>query len=74
VTILAHQRQWLKTPDGDEFYAAKVRVSSDGSEFQVNLAVPAVATALLQDGAELPARRLATEPNVLAVDWAVAQA
>jgi hypothetical protein len=69
VTLLLHQRQWLQTPDGDEFYAIKVRVEADGSEFQVNLPVPTAATALLKDGAELPARRLLAEPNVLAIDW-----
>jgi hypothetical protein len=72
VTILLHQRQWLKTPDGDELYAIKVRVQSDGSEFQVNLPVPAAASDLLVDGAELPAKRIPAEPNVLAIDWAAA--
>ena len=69
VTLLLHQRQWLQTPDGEEFYAIKVRVDADGSEFQVNLPVPATATSLLQDGAEFPAKRLIAEPNVLAIDW-----
>jgi hypothetical protein len=74
VTVLLRQRQWLKTPQGDEFYAVKVKVSSDGSEFQVNVPVPASAVALLQDGGELPAERLAADPNVLMIDWAAAQA
>jgi hypothetical protein len=74
VTVLLHQRQWLQTPNGEEFYAIKVRVDSDGSEFQVNLPVPAGATALVQDGASLPAKRLAAEPNVFAIDWASALA
>jgi hypothetical protein len=69
VTVVLHQRQWLQTPDGDEFYAIKVRVDGDGSEYQVNLPVPAAATALLQNGAQFPARRLATEPNVVAIEW-----
>jgi hypothetical protein len=64
----------LQTPGGEEFYAIKVRVDFDGSEFQVNLAVPAAAAALLEDGAQLPAKRLATEPNVLAIDWTQALA
>ncbi|HEX4521364.1 MAG TPA: hypothetical protein VH063_17455 [Gaiellaceae bacterium] len=72
--VLLHQRQWLKTPAGDEFYAVKVKVTADNSEFQVNIPVPAAATGLLQDGAELPAKRLAAEPNVLMIDWAAAQA
>jgi hypothetical protein len=72
VTVLLHQRQWLKTPDDEELYAIKVRVQSDGAEFQVNLPVPAAALDLLRDGAELPARRIAAEPNVLAIDWASA--
>ncbi len=72
VVVLQHQQQWLKTPQGDEFYAVKVRVTSDGSEFQVNLPVPPQATALMTDGAELPAKRLEADPNVLMVDWAAA--
>jgi hypothetical protein len=74
VAILLHQRQWLKTPAGDEFYAVKVRVTADGSEFQVNVPVPTECVEMLQDGAELPAKRIALEPNVLTIDWAAAQA
>jgi hypothetical protein len=70
VTVLVHQRQWLQTPDGEEFYAIKVRVDTDGSEFQVNLPVPAAAIPLLQNGGEFPAKRLSAEPNILAIDWA----
>ena len=36
--------------------------------------MPASAVGLLQDGAELPAKRLAAEPNVLMIDWPAAQA
>ncbi len=72
VVLLQHQRQWLKTPQGDEFYAAKVRVTSDSSEFQVNVPVPPDATGLMSDGAELPAKRLEAEPNVLMIDWPAA--
>jgi hypothetical protein len=72
VVVLQHQQQWLKTPQGDEFYAVKVRVTSDGSEFQVNLPVPPQATALMTDGTELPAKRLEADPNVLMVDWEAA--
>ncbi len=68
-TVLLFQRQWLKTPSGDEFYAVKVRVDTDGSEFQVNLPVPAAAVSLLQNGATFPAKRLLAEPTVLAVHW-----
>lgn len=71
-TVLIHQRQWLQTPAGEELYAVRVKVDADGSEFQVNLPVPGAGVALLQDGAELPAKRLAAEPNVLAIDWAAA--
>ena len=53
--MLLHQRQWLATPDGDELYAVKVRLASNGSEFQVNIPVSGSATALLKNGAELPA-------------------
>jgi hypothetical protein len=70
VTVLVHQRQWLQTPDGEEFYAIKVRVDTDGSEFQVNLPVPAAALPLLPHGGEFPAKRLSAEPNILAIDWA----
>jgi hypothetical protein len=74
VTVLAHQRQWLQTPTGEEFYAIKVRVDYDSSEFQVNQPVPAASAAALQDGMEFAAKRLVAEPNVLAIDWAAAAA
>jgi hypothetical protein len=74
VVVLLHQRQWLKTPEGDELYATKVRVTSDGSEFQVFVPVPPGAQGLLVDGTELPAKRLALEPSVLAIDWETARA
>jgi len=74
VQILLFGRQFLATPDGSELYATKVRVTDDGSEFQIFLPVPAASVSLLQVGAELPARRLATEPNVLTVDWTAAAA
>jgi hypothetical protein len=72
VTVLLHQRQWLQTPTGEEFYAIKVRVDYDSSEFQINQPVPAASAAVLQDGMEFAARRLVAEPNVLAIDWAPA--
>ena len=72
VVLLAHQRQWLQTPDGQELYATKLRVTSDGTELQANVPVPAGGVALLQDGSQLPARRVALEPNVLTIDWAAA--
>jgi hypothetical protein len=68
-TILVFGRQWLQTPTGQEFYGIKVRVDTDGSEFQVNLPIPAAAVSLLQVGAAFPAKRLAADPNVLAIDW-----
>jgi hypothetical protein len=73
VMIVAHGPQFLKLPSGEELFATKVRVIQDSSEFQVFLPVPASAMALLQDGKELPARRLAGEPQVLTVDWAAAE-
>ncbi len=69
VTVLAHQRQWLASPAGDELYAIKVRVDSDLAEFQINQPVPAAVAASLRDGMEFAARRLVAEPNVLAIDW-----
>jgi hypothetical protein len=73
VVIVAHGQQFLKLPSGEELFATKVRVVDDGSELQVFLPVPSGACALLVDGKELPAKRLAAEPSVLTVDWAVAQ-
>lgn len=74
VTLLLHQRQWLSTPDGSELYATKMRVTSDGSELQAFVPVPAGAEQLMVDGSELPAKRLALEPNVLTIDWEAARA
>lgn len=72
IVVLDHWRQSLKTPAGEELYAATVRVTSDGSEVQVMLHVPASEIALLVDGNELPATRLELQPNVIAVDWGAA--
>lgn len=74
VVIVAHGEQFLKLPTGEQLYATKVRVVEDSSEFQIFLPVPDSAAGLLQDGAQLPAKRLAGEPQVLTVDWAAAQA
>jgi hypothetical protein len=74
VTIVAFAQQFLATPDGQGLYATKVRVNDDGSELQIFLPVPLDATPLLHDGAQLPAKRLAAEPQVLTVDWAAARA
>jgi hypothetical protein len=73
VLIVAHAEQFLRLPSGEDLYATKVRVLDDGSEFQIFLPVPVSAAALLADGTELPAKRIAAEPNVLTVDWAAAQ-
>jgi hypothetical protein len=73
VVIVAHGQQFLALPTGEALYATKVRVVEDSSEFQIFLPVPASATALLQDGKELPAKRVPGEPQVLTVDWAAAQ-
>lgn len=73
VAIVAHGQQFLRLPSGEELFATKVRVVDDGSELQVFLPVRATAAALLQDGKELPAKRVLAEPNVLTVDWAAAQ-
>ena len=74
VEIVAHGQQFLRLPTGEELYATKVRVLEDGSETQIFLPVPASAMSLLQDGKQLPAKRVLGEPNVLTVDWAAAQA
>lgn len=74
VEILAHGKQFLCLPTGEELYATKVRVLDDGSETQIFLPVPATAAALLQNGKQFPAKRILAEPNVLTVDWAAAQA
>jgi hypothetical protein len=73
VEILAHGPQFLRLPTGEELYATKVRVVDDGSETQIFLPVPASAAGLLQDGKQLPAKRVLAEPNVMTVDWAAAQ-
>jgi hypothetical protein len=73
VTVVQHAHQFLNLPSGEELFATKVRVLQDGSEFQIFLPVPGSAASLLQDGKELPAKRLAAEPQVLTVDWAAAQ-
>jgi hypothetical protein len=73
VVIVAHSGQFLRLPTGEDLYATKVRVVEDSSEFQIFLPVPASAMALLQDGKELPAKRVPGEPQVLTVDWAAAQ-
>lgn len=74
VEIIAHGQQFLRLPTGEELYATKVRVLDDGSETQIFLPVPAGSESLLQDGKQLPAKRVLGEPNVLTVDWAAAQA
>jgi hypothetical protein len=74
IKVLLHARTWLQSPGGDEFYAIKLQVESDGSTFQANLPVPADALAMLENGASLPAKRLASEPDVIAIDWAAALA
>ena len=73
VVILLHGQQFLKLPSGEELFATKVRVVEDGSELQIFLPVPSGASGLLEDGKELPAKRVLGEPNVLTVDWAAAQ-
>jgi hypothetical protein len=73
VKIIAFGDQFLHLPSGEELYATKVQVVGETSEFQIFLPVPESATELLRDGAELPAKRLAAEPNVLTVDWTAAQ-
>jgi hypothetical protein len=70
LTIVAFGQQFLRLPSGEELYATKVRV--DGSETQIFLPVPAHAVALLQEGKDLPGKRILAEPNVLTVDWAAA--
>jgi hypothetical protein len=72
LTIVAHAEQFLRLPTGEELYATKIRV--EGNEFQIFLPVPDSAMGLLQDGSELPGKRLPAEPNVVTVDWAAAQA
>jgi hypothetical protein len=74
VKIIAHGSQFLRLPTGEVLYATKVQVVGEVNEFQIFLPVPDSSAGLLQDGAELPAKRLAAEPNVLTVDWAAASA
>jgi hypothetical protein len=72
VTILESARQYLRVPNGDEVYAVKVQV--DGSTAEAMMPVPDGYAPLLQVGRELPAKRIAYEPNALAIDWAAAGA
>jgi hypothetical protein len=72
VQIVAHAEQFLRLPTGEDLFATKVRVVDDGSEFQVYVPVPPAAMSRFTDGATLPAKRILSEPNVLAVDWAAA--
>jgi hypothetical protein len=58
---------------GEDLYATKVRVVTDGSELQIFLPVPGSAAALLQNAKELPAKRVPVDPNLLTVNWAAAQ-
>jgi hypothetical protein len=69
IRILGHWRQWLRHPDGDEIFACKVRIIDDGSELQVRLLVPVDRIDSFTVGSELPAKRLAGQPGVLAIDW-----
>jgi len=71
--VEAHAQQFLRLPSGEDLYATKVRVVNDGSELQIFLPVPSSSVALLQDGKELPAKRVPADPSVLTVDWAAAQ-
>jgi hypothetical protein len=73
IVIEAHAQQFLRLPSGEDLYATKVRVVNDGSELQIFLPVPSSSVALLQDGKELPAKRVPADPSVLTVDWAAAQ-
>ncbi|HEV2311004.1 MAG TPA: hypothetical protein VGU73_10805 [Acidimicrobiia bacterium] len=71
LVVLDHARQNLIHPDGAERYAARVRVTADGSEFQAPLLVPPGEG--LENGIELPAKRLADQPEVIAIDWDAAR-
>jgi hypothetical protein len=71
--IVAHGQQFLRLPTGEELFATKVRVLDDGSETQIFLPVPGSAASLLQDGKQLPGKRVLAEPGVMTVDWAAAQ-
>lgn len=51
-----------------------MRDARDGPEAQVCLLVPAAAAWLLTSGCEVPARRLADRPGIIAVDWPAALA
>jgi hypothetical protein len=72
VQIVAHAEQFLQLPTGEDLMATKVRVVEDGSEFQVMVPVPVAAKPMFNDGATLSAKRIPSEPTVLAIDWAAA--
>jgi hypothetical protein len=70
VKIVDFARQYLSLPDGDELYTVKGEV--DGLVVEAPVPVPPSAADRIQVGAELPAKRLAYEPNSLAIDWQAA--
>jgi hypothetical protein len=74
IQLLQFAQQFLRIPDGEELYAAKIAVVGEGEPFQIFLPVPAAGAALLSVGAILPGKRLPAEPNVATVDWTAALA
>jgi hypothetical protein len=74
ITLVQYAEQFLRLPTGEDLYSAKISVVGEGNELQVFMPVPDSAVALLRDGAQLPAKRIPSEPNVLTVDWAAALA
>lgn len=70
--IIASQRQFLRNPGGDEFYAVALSVTGgEGPPTDVHafVPVPDEALDLLESGLELPAKRLAADPGVVTIDW-----
>ena len=68
VRVAGHNRQYLRNADGDELYVCTLAVDGAG-EAEVVVPVPAVAVRLLDGGADLPAKRLPTDPTAVAIDW-----
>jgi hypothetical protein len=76
VTIEASAFLGLRNADGLDMHAFKTTVTPDGKpscDVQFSNPVPGDAAALIKDGAELPAKVLADNPNAVAIDWAAAK-
>jgi hypothetical protein len=73
VTPLEIQRQYLRTPGGDEVYSMRVRLDNGKEVLVGTVLVPTNDEWLLKVGKTLPAKVLASDESVLAIDWDAAR-